>query len=131
MKLHWMAAIPALMGGAIITVAPQAQAGPVFQSCGAYQLPAESARVNPGPHALIVRQGDGVSCGQAHGVFDDLFSGKGTRTASRNVSMVDGYQCTGSFGAEYTETGVLTYCEGNGVWFSIRKAIPGDLLQER
>jgi hypothetical protein len=107
-KRHCHALVPALllgMGGAVVAVAPQAQA----QTCGAYSLPPGLAESNPGTFTLTVRSGD-VSCQQARQVMDDDMAGKGTKTA-RNGSTVDGWNCVGNPAGVYSETGVLSFCE--------------------
>ena len=112
MKLRWIIVAPALaLGGMMVGVAPEAAAGPVFN-------PAEY-QTDQGNFALVVRSGDGVTCQQARGVFDDWFAGKGTETA-RNGATVDGYACTGNPAGAHHESGILSYCEGNGAYFSLR-----------
>ena len=125
MKRHWKAIAPALallMGGTGIALAPPALADQL-QSCGAYQLSPAAAAGNPGTFVLAIR---GTNCQQARLVMSDWDAGKGTKTA-RNASTVDGYNCVGNPGGIYDETGELSYCEGNGAYFAIRKPLPGDL----
>jgi len=111
MELRWLAAVPALLiGGAIIAVAPLAHA----QTCGLRYVQGSD---RPDKQAALIA--NGVTCEQARAVFDDLFSGKGNSYA-RNGSMVDGYNCVGNPGGVYSQTGVLSYCDGNGAHIELR-----------
>ena len=111
MELRWLAVVPALlMGGAIIAIAPSAQA----QTCG---LRYDEGSNRPDKQAALIA--NGVTCERARAVFDDFFSGKGTSYA-RNGAMVDGYNCVGNPGGVYGETGVLSHCDGNGPHFELR-----------
>ncbi len=82
--------------------------------CGSYTPP-----INQGSFNLTVTQG-AITCAQARGVLDDNFAGKATPTA-RNAGTVDGYLCTGNPAGVFSETGVLSFCDANGVHFELRK----------
>ena len=81
--------------------------------CGSYTPPG-----NQGSFDLVVTAGS-ISCAQARGILDDNFAGKATPT-SRNSGDVDGYSCVGNPSGIFSETGVLSYCEANGVHFELQ-----------
>lgn len=112
-RLVVAAAALSVFGAAAATtlVAPVAGAS---TDCGLYTPP-----LNQGSFNLVITQGT-VACAQARGVLDDNFAGKGTPTA-RNAGTVDGYLCTGNPAGIYSETGVLSFCDANGVHFELRK----------
>lgn len=96
---------------AAIITAPLAEAS---SECGSYTPP-----INQGSFTLVITQG-AVTCAQARGILDDNFAGKGTPTA-RNAATVDGYDCVGNPAGTFSETGVLSYCEADGVHFELRR----------
>ena len=113
--MNWIARIcsalfaaPALF--AVVNI-PAAQSAAGQQSCGLHGT-------NQGSFALVVQSG-ALTCQQARAVFDDMFAGKGTQT-SRNGSAVDGYACTGNPAGAFHDTGVLSFCDGNGVHLELR-----------
>lgn len=98
------------LAGTLIGIAPQAQA----QSCG---LRNEQGSDRPDGNAMLVATG--ATCAQASAVFDDWAAGKGTPYA-RNGATVDGYNCVGNPAGVYSQTGVLSYCDGSGAHFELR-----------
>lgn len=104
------ALVAVLVLGALIAN-PAAESAPGPQSCGLYTT-------SQGDFALVVQSGN-VTCQEARGVFDRMFAGQAT-SITRNGSMIDAYKCVGNPAGIYSETGVLSYCEGNGARFELR-----------
>ena len=102
-----------MMGAATATAALAPVAG-ASTDCGPYTPP-----LNQGSFKLIVPHG-GISCAQARGVLDDECAGKAT-PAARNAGTVDGYLRTENPAGIYSETGVLSFCDGNGDHFELCK----------
>jgi hypothetical protein len=106
-----VAASTFIWGGALSVLdSPVAEAA---TKCGSYTPP-----LNQGSFNLVVTAGS-ISCAQARSILDDNFAGKATPT-SRNTGDVDGYSCSGNPAGIFSETGVLSYCEANGVHFELQ-----------
>jgi hypothetical protein len=113
MRRHWKVIVPGLvLGATMVGIAPTPVAQAQF--CG---LRHSDGSTRPDKNAALIA--NGVTCEQASAVFNDWFGGKGTQTA-RNAATVDGYDCVGNPGGVYSQTGVLSYCDGNGAHFELR-----------
>jgi hypothetical protein len=110
-----LAAATLTVFGAVALPAIDIPTAAASTNCGSYT----PVQAHQGDFNLVITTGN-IGCAHARTILDDWDAGKGTQIA-RNGSEVDGYLCTGNPAGAYSDTGVLSFCDANGVHFELQK----------